>query len=168
MNLQKVVRLSMFTALAIVLNIFESYVPIINLNIPGVKVGLTNIVILSVIYLYGFKEALYVSIIRIFVVGILRTGLFSTAFLFSLSGSIISLFAMYMVKKIKMFSIVGVSIVGSIFHSIGQIIMAYFLLKNINVMYYLPFIIIISIVTGIIIGIISKEVINHLKDNIKE
>ena len=71
MNLQKVVRLSMFTALAIVLNIFESYVPIINLNIPGVKVGLTNIVILSVIYLYGFKEALYVSIIRIFVVGIL-------------------------------------------------------------------------------------------------
>ena len=168
MNLQKVVRLSMFTALAIVLNIFESYVPIINLNIPGVKVGLTNIVILSVIYLYGFKEALYVSIIRIFVVGILRTGLFSTAFLFSLSGSIISLFAMYMVNKIKMFSIVGVSIVGSIFHSIGQIIMAYFLLKNINVMYYLPFIIIISIVTGIIIGIISKEVINHLKDNIKE
>lgn len=168
MNLQKVVRLSMFTALAIVLNIFESYVPIINLNIPGVKVGLTNIVILSVIYLYGFKEALYVSIIRIFVVGILRTGLFSTAFLFSLSGSIISLFAMYMVNKIKMFSIVGVSIVGSIFHSIGQIIMAYFLLKNINVMYYLPFIIIISIVTGIIIGIISKEVINHLKDNIIE
>lgn len=163
MNLQKVVRLSMFIALAIVLNIFESYVPIINLNIPGVKVGLANIVILSVFYLYGFKEAIYVSIIRIFVVGILRTGLFSTAFLFSLSGSIISLCAMYIVKKVKVFSIVGVSIVGSIFHSIGQIIMAYFLLKNINVMYYLPFIIIISIVTGVVIGIISKEVINHLK-----
>lgn len=158
----------MFIALAIVLNIFESYVPIINLNIPGVKVGLANIVILSVFYLYGFKEAIYVSIIRIFVVGILRTGLFSTAFLFSLSGSIISLCAMYAVKKVKIFSIIGVSIVGSIFHSIGQIIMAYFLLKNINVMYYLPFIIIISIVTGIIIGIISKEVINHLKDDSKE
>lgn len=168
MNLQKVVRLSMFIALAIVLNIFESYVPIINLNIPGVKVGLANIVILSVFYLYGFKEAIYVSIIRIFVVGILRTGLFSTAFLFSLSGSIISLLAMYVVKKIKLFSIVGVSIVGSIFHSIGQIIMAYFLLKNINVMYYLPFIIIISIVTGVVIGIISKEVISHLKDDSKE
>lgn len=155
----------MFIALAIVLNIFESYVPIINLNIPGVKVGLANIVILSVFYLYGFKEAIYVSIIRILVVGILRTGLFSTAFLFSLSGSIISLFAMYVVKKIKLFSIVGVSIVGSIFHSIGQIIMAYFLLKNINVMYYLPFIIIISIITGVVIGIISKEVINHLEDD---
>ena len=165
MNLQKIVRLSMFIALAIVLNIFESYVPIINLNIPGVKVGLANIVILSVFYLYGFKEAIYVSIIRILVVGILRTGLFSTAFLFSLSGSIISLFAMYVVKKIKLFSIVGVSIVGSIFHSIGQIIMAYFLLKNINVMYYLPFIIIISIITGVVIGIISKEVINHLEDD---
>lgn len=168
MNLQKVVRLSMFIALAIVLNIFESYVPIINLNIPGVKVGLANIVILSVFYLYGFKEAIYVSIIRIFVVGILRTGLFSTTFLFSLSGSIISLFAMYIVKKVKVFSIVGVSIVGSIFHSIGQIIMAYFLLKNINVMYYLPFIIIISIITGVVIGIISKEVISHLKDDTKE
>lgn len=165
MNLQKVVRLSMFIALAIVLNIFESYVPIINLNIPGVKVGLANIVILSVFYLYGFKEAMYVSIIRIFVVGILRTGLFSTAFLFSLSGSIISLFAMYIVKKVKVFSIVGVSIVGSIFHSIGQIIMAYFLLKNINVMYYLPFIIIISIITGVVIGVISKEVINHFQDD---
>ena len=163
MNIQKCARLSMLTAVAIVLNIFESFIPFF--NIPGFKIGLANIITLSVLYVYGIKESIYVSILKILVVGILRTGLFSTTFLFSLSGAILSLIMMFIAKKINIFSIIGVSIIGSISHSIGQIIMAYLILKNNSVYVYLPILLLISIVTGILVGIISKEIVKYLKNN---
>lgn len=163
MNIQKCTRISMLTAVAIVLNIFESFIPFF--NIPGVKIGLANIIILSVLYIYGIKEAIYVSLLKILVVGILKTGLFSTTFLFSLSGSILSLIMMYIFKKTNIFSIIGVSIIGSISHSIGQLIMAYIILKNNSVYLYLPILLIISIATGILVGIISKEMVKYLNNN---
>lgn len=163
MNIQKCARLSMLTAVAIVLNIFESFIPFF--NIPGIKIGLANIIILSVLYVYGVKEAIYVSLLKILVVGILRTGLFSITFLFSLSGAVLSLITMFLAKKINIFSIIGVSIIGSISHSIGQLIMAYIILKNNSVYLYLPMLLIISIITGILVGIISKEIVKFLKNN---
>lgn len=159
-NIKKIVRISALIALSIVLSILEGLIPVF--NIPGVKLGLANIVILTTLYIYGFKEAMFVSFIRILFVCIFRTGLFSLYF--SLSGAIFSLISMYLVKKTKL-SVIGVSIIGSIFHSIGQILIAYIIL-NTNIIYYLPFILILSIVTGTIIGYISKENINFLKNNI--
>lgn len=163
MNIQKCARLSMLTAAAIVLNIFESFIPF--LNIPGIKIGLANIIILSILYVYGIKEAIYVSILKVLIVGILRTGLFSTTFLFSLSGAVLSLIMMFLAKKINIFSIIGVSIIGSISHSIGQLIMAYIILKNNSVYLYLPILLIVSIITGMLVGIISKEIVKYLKNN---
>lgn len=87
----------MLTAIAILFNIIESFIPFF--YIPGIKIGLANIIIVAVLYLYGIKEAFYVSILRIIVVGLLRTGLFSTTFLFSLAGAILSLTAMSILKK---------------------------------------------------------------------
>lgn len=162
----KIVLLSFLTTLSIVLSIIESYIPLINGNIPGFKLGLANIVILVSIYKYGLKEAFYISIIRIIVVGILKTGLFSIYFFFSLFGSFFSILAMYIVKKINLFSIIGISVVGSIFHSIGQIIASFIFLKNFNLIYYLPGMIIFSCITGIIIGIISKEIIKNIWNNL--
>ena len=159
--IKKCARLSMLTAVAIILNIIESIIPFF--YIPGIKIGLANIIIVSVLYLYGTKEALYVSILRVIVVGLLRTGLFSTTFLFSLSGAIFSLIIMAVIKKINIFSIIGVSIIGSIFHSIGQILMAFIILKNNSVYTYLPIMLIISIITGIFIGFISKEVVKLIE-----
>ena len=159
MDLKKVIRLSMLISLSVVISIIESYIPILNNIVPGLRLGFSNIIILFVLYKYSFKDSLYVSIVRVILVGLLRTGLFSISFFFSLSGAIFSIIFMYLVKKIKLFSIIGVSIVGSISHSIGQILIAIFLLKNENIIYYLPYLLIFSIPTGIITGLITKKIL---------
>lgn len=165
MELKKYTRLSLLIALSVVLSLIESVIPIFNGFIPGLKLGLANIIILFVLYEYTFKDCLYVSVIRVFIVGILRTGIFSVNFFFSLSGALISLFMMCLLKKTKKLSIIGISIIGSIFHSIGQIIVAIIFIKNINMLYYLPWLLLFSIPTGIITGIISKEFLKYFKDN---
>lgn len=157
--MKKEIRIAMLLAFSIVLNILESFIPIF--NIPGIRIGLANIPILVTLYIYGFKDALYVSILKVFVVGILRTGLFSITFYFSLFGSIFSIISMYLIKKLDL-SIIGVSIFGSFMHNIGQLIAA-FIFINTNLLYYLPLLTILSILSGIIIGLISKEMIKILK-----
>lgn len=163
MDIKKCARLSMLTAIAIILNILESMIPFF--YIPGIKIGLANIIIVTVLYLYGIKEACYVSFLRIIVVGLLRTGLFSTTFLFSVSGAFLSLLMMYLFKKTKLFSIIGISIIGSISHSIGQLGMAFLLLKNTTIYMYLPIMLLLSILTGIMIGFMSKEIVKLLEKN---
>lgn len=158
--MKKEIRLSVLLSLSIVLSILESFIPIF--NIPGIKLGLANIVILTVLYIYDFKDALLVSIIRILFISILRTG-FGINFYFSIVGAFLSVVMMYLAKKIKL-SIIGVSIVGSITHSIGQLLVALIII-NTNMIYYLPYMIFFSIITGIIIGIISKQNIKFLENN---
>lgn len=153
-------RLSLLLALSVVLNVVESFIPLFNGFIPGLKLGLANIVTLFVIYEFGLKNTLYIGILRVFLVGILRTGLFNTTFMFSLSGCILSIIMMFISKKYFKLSVIGVSIVGSIFHSIGQVIVAMILLNN-SMLYYLPWLLLFSIPTGIIVGLISKKLIEN-------
>ncbi len=166
MEIKKVVRIAILLSLSVVLSILESIIPIFNGIIPGLKIGLANIVIMIAIYIYGFKEAAYISIARIFMVGILRTGLFNITFFFSLGGAILSLIAMIIAKKINIFSIIGISIIGSIFHTIGQIIVATIFVNNINTLYYLPWLILFAIPTGLFVGILSKQLISKLEKNL--
>ncbi|MBP3920659.1 MAG: Gx transporter family protein [Bacilli bacterium] len=159
------VRLVMLLSLSIVLSIVESFIPLFNGMIPGVKLGLANIIVLMVLYKYKVKDVYFVSILRVIIVGVLRTGLFSINFFFSLSGAFFSATSMIIFKKTKL-SMVGVSIIGSIFHSLGQILMAVFILNNNKMLYYLPWIILFSIPTGIFVGIVSKKLLVELEDNI--
>ena len=161
MEIKKSTRLAMLLSLSVVLSILESFIPFLNGTILGLKIGLANSVILFVLYTYSFKDAITLSILRVLLMGILRTGLFSTTFFFSLSGAFLSIIMMYLFKKITKLSIIGISIIGSISHSIGQVLMAMLLLKNINTIYYLPWVLLFSIPTGILIGIISKELLNY-------
>lgn len=163
--MKKTVRLSLFLALAIVLNIIESFIPLFNGYIPGLKLGLANIIVLFVLYFYSFKDALYISILRVLLVGILRTGLFSITFFFSLGGALCSCIFMYLSKKFLKLSMIGVSIVGSIMHSVGQILIASFIFKM-SLGYYLPFLLILSIPTGIIVGLVSKKLLKYVQDNL--
>lgn len=163
--MNKYIKLTMLLSFSIVLNIIESFIPLFNGYIPGLKLGLANIIIIIVLYKYEFKDVLFVSIMRVVVVGILRTGLFSINFFFSLFGSLFSVVLMFLIKKTKL-SMIGVSIVGSIFHSIGQIIIAILLLKNNNMIYYLPWLVLFSIPTGLFVGYISKKLILELEDKI--
>ena len=138
MEIKKISRLSMLLALSVALNIIETFVPLFNGIIPGLKLGLANIVILISLYIYGFNDTLLLSILRVFIVGILRTGLFSMSFFFSLSGAILSICMMFVAKKISKLSIIGISIVGSLSHTIGQILIAV-IFYNINMIYYMAF-----------------------------
>ncbi len=151
----------MLLALSVVLNMIESMIPLLGSIVPGLKIGLANIVVLYVIYIYGFKDAFFLSITRVILVGILRTGLFNIIFFFSLSGAFLSVIMMYLTKRFTKLSVVGVSIVGSIFHSIGQILVAIIFINNINIIYYLPYLLLLSIPTGIITGLIAKQVLNY-------
>lgn len=158
MEMKKFTRLSMLLSLSVVLSILESLLPILNgITIPGVKLGLANIVILVILYTYSFKDALFVSILRVFLVSILRTGLFSLSFYFSLVGSFFALIGMKLFQKYSKLSMIGVSIVGSMMHSVGQIVVASIFLHNALVFHYLPWILLFSIPTGIFTGIISKQ-----------
>lgn len=164
MELKQFTRLSMLLALSIVLSIIESMIPLLNgIMIPGLKLGLANIIVVFVLYVYGIKEALYVSLLRILLVGLLRTGLFNITFFFSLSGAIISLLFMFVIKRFP-FSILGVSVVGSLGHSLGQIITAIIFLNNVNLLYYLPWLLLFSIPTGICIGLLANKLIEFYKE----
>ncbi len=159
MDNKKIAQLSILLSISVVLALIESFIPIFS-AVPGIKLGLANIVIVFALYKLSFKDAFYISILRVILVGILRTGLFSITFFFSLAGSILSILSMYLVKSTKI-SVIGVSVVGSIMHSIGQIIIAILFLSNMDIIYYLPILTISSIITGIIIGLISERIINY-------
>lgn len=162
MDLKKIIRLSYLTALMIVLGMIENYIPLLNGIIPGFKIGFANIIVLILLYSFSFKEAFLASILRVLVVSLITTG-FGTNFLFSICGAIVSIIAMVVSKKTKL-SIIGVSMVGSIFHVVSQILVAVLIFQNTVFFYYLPILIIISIITGSIIGFIAKEIINHIND----
>lgn len=158
MKTREITKIAILTSICVVISIIESCFTFIGDIIPGLKLGLANIVIIFALYKCGFKTALLVSLIRVLIVAILRTG-FGINFFFSLSGALFSIIAMTILMKTKL-SIIGVSIIGSIFHSIGQVLIGIIMLDNYNVIYYLPYLLIFSIPTGIIIGIITKKIIN--------
>lgn len=162
MKTRDITKIAILTSICAVISILESLFTFIGDIVPGLKLGLANIVIIFALYEYDFKTAFLVSIIRVLIVALLRTG-FGINFFFSLSGALFSIIAMVLVKKTKL-SIIGVSIVGSIFHSIGQVLVGILVLNNYNITYYLPYLLIFSIPTGIIVGIISKKLIDNTKN----
>lgn len=153
MSLKRVVIISMLTTMAIVLSILESFIPVF---VPGVKLGLANVIILIMLHEFKSYEALMVNIIRILLVGLLRGTIMTPTFLMSLSGGMLSFLIMLIFSKIKVFSIIGVSVLGSVSHCLGQILIAIILLSTNAVIYYLPFIGVLSLATGVISGLIAK------------
>lgn len=129
--------------------------------IPGVKLGLANLAIVTVMYILDNKAAFAVNIIRVIISGILFANLFSI--LFSLTGALLSFGVMIVLKKTDMFSVMGVSIAGGVSHNIGQIIIAALVIETYSVVYYIPVIIIAGIITGTIIGIVSGILIKYIK-----
>ena len=152
----------MFLTLSLLLSILESMIPILGGMIPGIKLGLANIILVVVLYMYGIKEVFAIALLRVLLMGILRTGIFSTTFFFSLFGTICSVSSMALAQKTKL-SIIGVSVIGSIFHSIGQIMIAMLLLHLPNLIYYLPWMILASVITGTIVGYLSKYMLEQVK-----
>mgnify|MGYP002564352242 FL=1 len=164
--MKKFTRLSMLLALSVALNIIETSLPLLNGYIPGLRLGLANIVTLFILYEFGLKDALYIGILRVFLVGILRTGIFSTTFFFSLTGVLLSILFMYLAKRFLNLSIIGVSIIGSIAHSTGQVLASIFILQMSSMIYYLPWLLLFSIPTGILVGILCKQLVKFYEQNL--
>ena len=159
MKVQKMALLGVLTAGAIVIAILESFIP--SIGIPGVKLGLANIVILIILYELGIVEAIIVNLLRVLVVGLVRGTFLSMGFLMSLIGAVLSLGIMILFYLlIKKFSIVGVSVIGSVFHVFGQILIAMLFLGTAYIFLYLPIIAISAIITGVFVGIVAKLIIN--------
>lgn len=159
MKVQKMALLGVLTAGAIVIAILESFIP--SIGIPGVKMGLANIVILLILYELGIWEAIVVNLLRVLVVSLVRGTFLSMGFLMSLTGCVLSLEIMILFYLlIKKFSIIGVSVIGSIFHVTGQILIAMIFLGSAYIFLYLPVIALSAIITGVFVGIVTKLIIN--------
>ena len=152
-NLKRTCILSMLLAMAIVLNMVETLIPIF---IPGVKLGLANIIILIMLYEFKPTEALIVNLLRIIIVGLIRSTLLSPTFLMSLTGGILSYLLMLLFSRGKIFSPIGVSVLGAVGHTVGQIVIAIILLATTAVVYYLPLIALLSVFTGVFSGILAR------------
>ena len=158
MKVQKMALLGVLTAGAIVIAILESFIP--SIGIPGVELGLANIVILVILYELGIIEAIIVNLLRVLVVGLVRGTFLSMGFLMSVTGAILSLGIMILFYiLIKKFSIIGVSVIGSIFHVTGQILIVMLFLGTAYIFLYLPVIAISAIITGVFVGIIAQLII---------
>ena len=158
MNTRKIALLGILTAGTIVIAILESFIP--SVGIPGVKLGLANIMILVILYELGILDAIIVNILRVVVVGLVRGSIFSMGFLMSLTGAIFSLGIMILFYLlIKKFSIIGVSVIGSLFHVTGQVLIAMIFLGSAYVILYLPIIAISAIITGVFVGITAMLII---------
>jgi len=163
MNTQKLVLISILIAISIVLNIIERFALGGLTGLPMIRLGLANIVVLMVLYLYQAKDAFLVLIIRIFLVG-LFTSLFSPTFFLSLGGGLLAYLGMIIGKSLKVFSIIGVSVLGSFGHALGQIIAAIIILSTQELIVYFPWLVVLSIPTGLLTGIIALKMNQIIKE----
>lgn len=161
MNVKKLTTLSLSVALSMILSFVESQIPAF-VAIPGVKIGLSNIVTVFLLYRLGWREAAGVSLIRV----VLSSLLFGSAatLIYSLFGAVLSFLSMLAIRKIPLFSEIGVSVIGGIFHNVGQIIAAIIMLKTAGIIVYLPVLLISGTLAGAVVGIVSGMLIVKLKN----
>ncbi len=155
-GVKRLAFLSILLALALILSYVEVLIPF-SFGIPGIKLGLPNALVLLALYLLGEKEACLLSVTRILLSALLFGTLLS--FLYSLTGGILSLVVMILLKKNNRFHVVTVSICGGVTHNLGQLLIAAAFVSNLKVFYYLPVLLLAGFLTGALIGIISRELI---------
>ena len=158
---RKTALLGVITAVALVLAYLEALLPPLWAAVPGVKMGLPNLVIIFVLYRFGFREAAAVSGIRLFVVSLLFGNVMTLAY--SAAGAVLSLTLMALLKRINKFSTTGVSVVGAVSHNLGQILVAIFLFDTVQLGYYMIVLAITGTIAGVFIGIGANLLINRLK-----
>lgn len=165
MSTKKTAFYGLFLALALVASYIERLIPL-NPGIPGVKLGLANIVTMVLLYTVGLQAAVLISALRILLSGLLFGSGF--AMVYSAAGAILSMLVMAILKKTGRFGSIGVSVAGGVFHNIGQILVAIAVLETGTLIYYLPVLIISGLAAGIIIGILSGILTKRLYPVIKE
>ena len=165
-RLNKMIFLSILVSIGLALSVLESAIPL-PIAIPGARLGLSNMVVLVTIIIFGFKEGIIVSMLKSIVL-VLVTGSISS-FIYSFSGAILSCIAMYLSYRYfsKIFSLIGVSIFGALSHVTAQITVASLMMNNLRIYSYLPFLMLTSIFTGYFVGLSSTFIVKNLRVNFK-
>ena len=149
---QRIAIAALLAALALIFSYLETLIPM-PVGLPGIKLGIANLVIVIALYYLDFRYALAINLIRILVSGLLFSGVFGI--IYSLAGGMLSLVIMWILKKTCVFSMVGVSMAGGVCHNFGQLLVASLLVSDIRMFTYLPVLMISGLVSGIVIGILA-------------
>ena len=166
MKTKKMVFLGLMVGYSLILYILETYIPNpFIVFFPGAKLGLTNIITLVSLLIFGFKETFIIVTVRVILSSIFAGPM--SYLLFSIGGAYLSLIVMFLVTKITGFSVIGVSIAGAIAHNMGQLLVASILVENFLMITYLPFMLATSLVTGLFVGIVSQFCYSKM-DRIKD
>lgn len=153
--------MGMLVALAFIFSYIESLVPI-SMGIPGVKLGLANLVVIVALYTMGTKEAFVLSAIRILLAGFTFGN--PASMVYSFAGGMLSLLVMASMKKWKLFSATGVSVLGGVSHNIGQILVAVLVVENAKLLYYLPVLLLSGTIAGIAVGVLAAILTKRLEN----
>lgn len=159
-NTKRLVTLALSVAVAMILSYLESLIPL-SFAVPGIKIGLANIAVIFVLYKFGWKDAVCVSLLRVAWMAILFGNVMTLAY--SVCGAVLSLTGMLLLQKIGRFSEVGVSVAGGILHNAGQILAAMALMGTAQIVYYLPALIISGTAAGVVIGVVSAILIKRVR-----
>ena len=160
---EKLALLGLYTAIAMVLAYVEVLLPPLFSAVPGIKLGLPNIIIIFVLYRVGIKEAAAVSLVRMVAIALLFGN--PITFAYSLAGGALSLTAMAVLKKLDLFSIIGVSATGGVLHNVGQILLAMFVLRTAELGYYLIILSITGTIAGIFIGLCGGLAVKRIRSD---
>lgn len=170
--MRRTAELGFLLALALILSYVESLIPF-SFGIPGIKLGLPNLIVLLLLCgrneeqtAGGEREALLVNALRIVLSGFLFSNLY--AILYALAGAAFSFLAMIIGRRSKRFSVVGVSVLGGVFHNVGQLLVAMAVVETLAVAYYVPFLIVAGTVTGALLGVAGMEILPYLRRMIQE
>ena len=157
---KKVAKLGIFVALAMLFSYIEVLIPF-PIGIPGVKLGIANIVVVTALYLMTPGEAFMISMVRIFLMGILFGN--GVSLLYSFAGGILSFLVMYLFRKRNWFSVIGVSALGGVFHNLGQLLSAALVIRSEKILYYFPVLLVAGVITGVLIGLLSEKIVKAMK-----
>ncbi len=155
--------MGLFTALALIMAYIEILIPPLFPSIPGIKMGLPNIIIVFLLYRRGIGSAICVSLLRMVMVMMLFGNVM--AFLYSLAGGFLSLSVMILLRRMNFLSVVGVSVAGGVMHNVGQILMAILLLDTTEIGYYLVVLIVTGVIAGVFVGLCGATLIKKIPKN---
>lgn len=163
-KIKKMIFLSLLVSMGLALSVLESSIPLPFIA-PGAKLGLSNMVILVTLVIFGYKDAFIVGILKSIVLVLITGSVTSLAY--SLVGALLSCIAMGIVHKYfsNIFSLIGVSIFGAVAHNFGQVSVASLIMYNIRIYSYLPILLITGLFTGYFVGLSSIYISNHLQKN---
>lgn len=149
---------ALLATLALIFSYVEAMIPL-SVSIPGVKLGVANLVVLIALYKLDFRYAFAINMVRIMISGLLFTGLFGM--LYSMAGGVLSLLVMWFLKKTDLFSVVGVSMAGGVSHNIGQLLIASFIVSDLRMFTYMPILMFSGLASGILLGYLCYYILNR-------